>query len=79
MNLYNLYKHELISLFLHLKYFSLFFVSLYQGLLEVLSDPTWDTFLACLIDLDNLYEVSGCSIVTDFKSPVFGFHNVFGF
>ena len=39
--------------------------------------PTWETFLACLIDLDNL-EVFGCSIVTDFTSIIIGFSIVFG-
>ena len=64
------------SLFLHffrLKNFD-FFVSLYKEILE----PTWETFSVCLIVLDNLCEVFGCSVITDFTSTMFGFSKAFG-
>ena len=52
-------------------YIFTFFVSLYKELLE-------PTVLACLIVLDNLCEVFGCSVITDFISTMFGFSKVFG-
>ena len=43
-----------------------FFVSLYKVLSEFLPAPlTSEIFSACLIVLDNLREVVGCSILTD--------------
>ena len=54
------------------KFFT-FFISLYKEVLE----PTWETFAACLIVLDNLWEVFGCSIINDFISTMFGFSKVF--
>ena len=42
-----------------------------KGLLE-------PTFAAFLIVLDNLCEVFGCSVITDFTSTMFGFSKVFG-
>ena len=73
--MYNLHKHEIVIFaFLSSKDFSLIVVSIYKGLLEFLSAPlTWDTFSACLIDLDNLREHFGCSTVTAFMSIVLGF------
>ena len=41
------------------------FVSLYKELLE-------PTFSACPIALDNLCEVFGCSVITDFVSTMLG-------
>ena len=70
MNFQNLYKHEITSSFL--QFFSLKkcsdpVVSLYKGLVELLPEPvTSKNLLAWLTILDNLYEVFGCSIVTDF-------------
>ena len=52
------------------------FVSLYKVLLGVLQEPIWQTLSACLIVLDNLCEVFGCSIIIE--STMFGFSNVFG-
>ena len=46
-----------------------FFVSLYKEPLEV----TCKKFLACLIVLNSLCEVFGCSIITDFMSTKLGF------
>ena len=58
--------------------FSVFAVSLCKGLLDFLAAPlTLETFLTCLIILDNLQEVLGCSIVTDFMSIIFEFLKVF--
>ena len=56
-------------------YFCIFFVL--KGLLEILPEPTWETFSTCLIVLDNLCEVFGCSIITDFMSTVCGFSIAF--
>ena len=54
------------------KIFTFFlFVSLYKALLEILLEPTWETFSACPIVFENLCEVFGCSIVTDFMSTIF--------
>ena len=47
------------------------FVSLYKELLE-------PTFSACPIALDNLCEVFGCSVITDFVSTMLGLSKVFG-
>ena len=47
-------------------------------MLELLPEPSRKTFLACLRVLDNLWEVFGCSIVTDSMSTKFGFSKVFG-
>ena len=47
-----------------------FFVSLYKELLE-------PTFSVCLIVLDNLYEVLGSSVITDFISTMFRFSKAF--
>ena len=55
-----------------------FFVSQYKGLLELLPEPTRETFSVCIIALDNLQEVFGCSIVTHFMSTMFGISKVFG-
>ena len=49
-----------------------FFVSLYKEYKELL-EPT---FLACLIDLDSLCEVFGCSIKLTLYQWCFGFQNV---
>ena len=68
------YKHAIVSLFLHFFHpqnfhfiFTLYFtfVSLYKGRLEFLPEPTWETFSAYLIVLDNLGEVFVCSIVAN--------------
>ena len=65
-NLHNLYEHEIVSLFLHIfflsKKCSRFVASLYKRLLKFL--PVL-TFLASLKVLHNLWELFGCSIVTD--------------
>ena len=45
-------------------------------MLELLPEPCRKTFLACLRVLDNLWEVFGCSIVTDSMSTKFGFSKV---
>ena len=70
MNVHNLCKHEITSSFLQffsLKECSGSVVSLYKGLVELLPAPiTSKNLLAWLTVLDNLYEVFGCSIVTDF-------------
>ena len=58
----------LVFLYLHFfvqKIFT-FFVSLDKELLE----PTWETFSVCPVVLDNLCEVFGCSIITDFLSTI---------
>ena len=56
-----------------------FVVSLYTGLADFLPEaPTWETFLACLIFLDTLQEITGGSIVTDRMVIMFGFSTVFG-
>ena len=56
-----------------------FSVSLYKGLSEFLpATLTWEIFSACFIVLDNLQEVFGCSIVTDFMLTMFAFSNAFG-
>ena len=47
-----------------------------QYMYEELLETTWKNFSACLID--NLFEVFGCSIITDFISRLFGFSTVFG-
>ena len=59
-----------LHFFFRLKHFH-FFVSLYKELLE-------STFSACLIVLDNLCEVFGCSVNVNFISTMFGFSKVFG-
>ena len=42
---------------------------LYNGLVEFLpAPPIWETFLSYLLVLDNLGEVCGYSVVTDFIS-----------
>ena len=68
--------HVHISLFLH--FFRTknvhFFVSLYKELLE----PTQETFLVCLIVLDHLSEVFGCTVIVDFISAMFRFPKFFG-
>ena len=51
------------------KTFFFFFVSLCKVLLE----PTWETFSACLVVLDNFCEVFGCSVITDSISTVVAF------
>ena len=63
-----MHVHALVLLFLHffVQNFFTFFVSLYKEVLE----PTWETFLACLIVLDNLSEVYGCSVIIDFISTM---------
>ena len=52
-------------------YFYIFhnFCKLYKELLEL-------TFLACLLTSDNLCEVLGCSVITDFISTMFGFQKL---
>ena len=45
------------------KNFLFFLVLVCKGLLP---EPTWEIFLACLIALEYLCEVFGCSIITDF-------------
>ena len=58
---------------------SVFAVSLYKALVEFLSaPPIWENFLAGLVVFDNLQEVFGYSIVTNFMSIMFGFSIVFG-
>ena len=60
------------------KTFSLLLASLYKVLSKSLPAPlTWETFLACFIDLDNLWEVFGCFIIADLMSTMFGFSIVF--
>ena len=51
---------------------------MYKILLEILLEPTWETFLALLIALDNLQEVFRCSLVTYFMSTLVEFSNAFG-
>ena len=53
-------------LFFPFKKFSLFCVSLYKKLLE-------PTFSACLTVLNNICDVSGCSVIIDFISTIDGF------
>ena len=48
-----------------------FFASLYKELLETDFSPFPIVF-------DNLFEVFGCSVITDFVSTIFGFSKVFG-
>ena len=48
-----------------------FFASLYKEILET-------DFSPFPIVLDNLFEVFGCSVITDFVSTIFGFSKVFG-
>ena len=58
---------------------SVFVVLLYKALVEFLSaPPIWENFLAGLVVFDNLQEVFGFSIVTNFMSIMFGFSIVFG-
>ena len=38
----------------------------------LLAPITWEACLACLIVLDNSWEVFGCSVVTDVKSVTLG-------
>ena len=62
-------------------YFYSFFVQkvftfLYRSI-EIFK-PTWETFLACLIVSDNLWQVFRCSLITDFIPKMFGFSKVFG-
>ena len=59
------------TFFFRLKNFHVFFVSLYKELLE-------PTFSACVIVFDNLCEVFGYSVTTDFISTGFEFSKVFG-
>ena len=47
------------------------FTSLLQH--KKLLESTLETFLAYIMVLDNLYEVSGCSIITDFILTKFAF------
>ena len=55
-----------------------FFILPYKELSEFLPAPlTWETFSACLIVLDNLCEVFGCTVITDFMSAMSGFSKVF--
>ena len=62
-----------------MKKVSVLVVSQHKGLGELLPPlPTRGTLLACLIVLDNLQEVFGCSIVTYFMSIMFTFSIVFG-
>ena len=49
---------------------SLAFVSVYTRLLEFLSEPTWETYSACLKTLYNLDEVFRCLIITDFMLKI---------
>ena len=49
-----------------------FFVPLYKKLLEL----TGETFSACLIALDNFYEVYGCFVITDFILTMLAFLKV---
>ena len=53
---------------------SLFFVSINKELLA----STCETFSACVIVLNNLCRVLGCSIITDFISIMIGFSKVLG-
>ena len=48
-----------------------FFASLYKELLETDFSPFPTVF-------DNLFEVFGYSVITDFVSTIFGFSKVFG-
>ena len=57
-----LFHHFHIS-FIQKKLFSF---SPYKGLLELLQEPTLETFSACLTVLDKLQEVFGFSIIIDF-------------
>ena len=62
---------------LSFKYFH-FFVPLYKGLLQVFTASAWKAFSACLMVLDNLCEVLGCSIITDYNNvSMFGFSIAF--
>ena len=56
-------RYKYLHIFFLFRNVSRFFVSLYKELLEA-------TFSACLIVLDNLYEIFPCSIITDFISTV---------
>ena len=51
-------------------YFSLFFVSLYKGVLELLPERTWETFATSLIVLNILCEALRGFIITDFMSTM---------
>ena len=51
-------------------YFSLFFVSLYKVVLELLPERTWETFATSLIVLNILCEALGGFIITDFMSKM---------
>ena len=58
----------------------IFVVLLYKYLVEFLSAPTTlEVFLARLIVLENLQEVSGFSIITEFMSIMFRFSILFGY
>ena len=48
------------------KKFSVVFVLLYKGQIELLLEPTSGAFSVCLIALNNLDKIFGCSIITDF-------------
>ena len=76
MNIASTYKtfkactRFVILTFFSFKKFSLFFISLHKEL----SEPT---FSACLIVLDNLYEVFGCSVIINSISTMFDFSKSF--
>ena len=66
-------------IFFSFKKFSLFFFSLYRGLLGLFPEPIWEIFSAGLIVLEKLQEVFGCSIITDFMSTMFRFSTVISY
>ena len=67
------------NIFLIKKKYLFFVVSLYNGLVEYLQvSLTLETNLMYLVILENLLEVFGCSLVTDFMSIVPEFSKGFG-
>ena len=53
---------------------SIFIILLYKELVKFLPAPhIWEIFLVCFIVIDNLQEVCGYSIITDFISTMLGF------
>ena len=55
----------------------MFLVSLHKKLVELLPQPARETFSACLIVLNNLCEVFGCSVIADVISTMSGLSKVF--
>ena len=78
--LYNLYKHEIVSLFLHFLHSNLFhfFCFIVKGAIRTFIRTTYlRNPINLLVALDELHEIFGCSILPDFMSATFRYSIVF--